>query len=171
MAFTSLASGLIAVGKPLIKTIFQTLKDNDDDLNSRLGSVEASTSKIVFFDGVIYTAATFATATGLIFHRVQVGIDITDCKVGIFAKGGVSSGTLSVDVQKATSPDFSSSVSIFTTQPSLDMASAADFAESANAVLSGSNKVLAEGDYIRIDISSLPTGLGKLIVYLIGEPS
>jgi hypothetical protein len=171
MAFVSLSSALIAVGRPLIKTIFQTLKDNDDDLDARTSSVEASTNKIVFFDGVIYTAATFATATGLIFHRVQSGIDVTDCKVGIFDKGTVTSGTLSIDVQKATSPDFSASVSIFTTQPSLDLSTASSYDESANAALSVSNKVLAEGDYIRIDISSLPTGLGKLIVYLIGEPS
>jgi hypothetical protein len=171
MAFTTLAQALIAVGQPLKKLIFQTLKDNQDFIEARVTSVEASTNKIMFFDGVISNAATYATATGLIFHRVQAAIDVTDCKVVIFDKGGISSGVLQLDVQKATSADFSASVSIFTTKPSLDLSTAANYAESGNMVLSSSNKVLSEGDYIRIDVSSLPTGLGKFQVYLIGEPS
>lgn len=171
MAFSSLSSALIAVGKPLVKSIFDTLKTNSDDANTRLLTVEASTNKIIFYSGTITSAGTYAAATGLIFCRVQSAIDLTDCKVGIFDKGGVSSGTLSVDVQKASSLDFTSSVSVFTTQPSLDLSVASNYTESSNVVLSVSNKVLTEGDYIRIDISSLPTGLGRFSLYLIGEPS
>lgn len=171
MAFSSLSSTLYAVGKPVIRALFNTLKTNQDDLNTRVLSVEAATNKIIFFNGTIYTAASFATATGLLFHRVESDIDVTDCKVALFDKGGISSGTIEVDVQKASSADFTSSVSIFTTKPSLDLSTASSYDESTNAVLSVSNKVLSEGDYIRIDITSLPTGLGKVFVYLTGEPS
>lgn len=170
MAFSSLSSALINVGKPIIKSIFTTLKNNQDDLNTRLLTVEASTNKIVIFDGVITNATTYATATGLLFHRIQSAIDITDVKVGVFDFTGISSGTLSVDIQKASSLDFSASVSILTTQPSLNLATASNYDESTNAVLNV-NKSCSEGDWLRIDISSLPTGLGKLALYIIGEPT
>lgn len=171
MAFSSLNSTLINVGKPIIKSIFQTLKDNQDDLNTRLSAVESAASKIVFFNGTVTSAGSYAAVTGLIFHRVTAGIDLTDAKIAIFDKGGISSGTLEIDIQKASSPDFTSSVSVFTTKPSLDLSVASNYTESSNMVLSVSNKVLTEGDYLRFDISSLPSGLSKFQLYLIGEPS
>jgi len=171
MAFNSLSDALYAVGKPVVRALFNTLKLNQDDLQSRLSSVEGAASKIVFYSGSIYTAGSYASVTGYIFHRVQADIDITDAKVIVSDFTGITSGTLEIDVQKASSRDFSSSVSVFTTKPSLDLSTASNFDESNNMVLSGVNKALIEGDWIRIDISSLPTGLGYLGVYLIGEPS
>ena len=89
----------------------------------------------------------------------------------VFDFSGITSGTLEIDVQVAPSADFTSSVSVFTTKPSLDLSTASNYDESSNAVLSASNKVLTEGEWIRIDITSLPVGLGKFGLYLIGEPS
>jgi hypothetical protein len=171
MAFSSLPSSLYAVGKAVTRQLFNTLKGNQDDLQSRLLTVEASTNKVVFFDGTIAGASKYTTLTGAVFHRVQSDITITDAKVILFDKGAVSSGTLSVDVQTSSSPDFTSSLSVFTTEPSLDLSVASSYSESTNAVLDASNKILSEGDYLRIDISSLPSGLNYLGIYLIGEPT
>lgn len=171
MAFSSLSNALYAVGKPIVRALFNTLKTNQDDLDTRLGTVEATGNKVIFYSGSIYTAGSYASVTGYIFHRIQASIDITDAKVIVSDFTGITSGTLQIDVQKASSRDFSASVSIFTTKPSLDLSTASNFDESSNMVLSGTNKVLIEGDWIRIDITSLPTGLGYLGVYLIGEPS
>lgn len=172
MAFSSLSSALYAVGRAVTRQLFHTLKTNQDDIQTRMLTLEASANKIVFFDGQILNAARYASATAVIFHRVEADIDITDCKIAIYDKNSISSGTLEIDVQKASGGnDFSASVSVFTTRPSLDLSVASNYTESNNAVLSLTNKVLSEGDYIRIDITSLPTGLGRFHVYLIGEPS
>ena len=171
MAYTPLSSALYAVGRAVTRNLFSTLSDNADNLNTRLTSVEASASKILFYDGHIAAAGDYSSMTGALFHRVQAGIDITDCKIVLYDKGAVSSGTLELDVQKSSSLDFASSVSVFTTKPSLDLSVAASYSESSNAVLDNTNKSLSEGDYIRIDVTALPSGLGKLFVYLIGEAS
>ncbi len=171
MAFTSLAESLIAVGKPLVRSILNTLRTNQNDLDTRVTSVESAFSKVVIYDGTINSSLTYATATGLIFHRVQSAIDLTDAKVILFDKNGVSSGTVSIDIQKASATnDFSSSVTVFSTQPSLDLSVASNFTESSNAVFTAA-KTLAEGDWLRIDISSNPTGLQNFGIYIIGEPS
>jgi len=169
MAFITIPSSLFAVGKAVVKNLFQLSKDNFDNHETRIASVEAVANKVIFWNGTVLGASFFSTASGVSFHRVQAAIDVTDAKITIFELGGVSSGTLEVDIQKSTSLDFTSSVSIFTTKPSIDFSTASDHDESINAVLDVSALTLAEGDYLRIDVTSKPGSVGKFFFYLIGE--
>lgn len=171
MAFSSLSSTLYEVGKAVKKELFQTLKANQDDLNTRLLNVEASASKVRFFNGTVFSAARFSAATGLLFHRVEASYDVTDAKVIIFDKQGLTSGILSLDVQVSSSADFTTSSSLFTTEPSIDFSTASAYDESTNAVLDNAVKSVTEGDYLRFDISSIPAGLSRFQIYLIGEPT
>lgn len=171
MSFSSLSSSLYAVGKSVTRQLFNTLKTNQDDLQTRLLSVEATASKIIIYDGFIYGIGGYSTITGSIFHRCQAAFDLTDAKVIVDDFTGITSGTIEIDVQKATSLDFTSSVSVFTTQPSLDLSTASNYDESNNAVFDATNKSVSSGDWLRIDFTSIPAGLGKCAVYLTGEPS
>lgn len=175
MAFSSLSSALIAVGKPLIQTIFQTFKDNDDDLNSRLSTVEGAVNKVIVCDGTILNGTPASSITGGFgVYRAAADFTLTDFKVSIFDVSGPTwSGTLELDCQKSTSPDFTSSVSVVTTKPSISFTSPTNYTESSNVVFDVSNKNISEGDYLRIDVSALPSGsvLGKWQVFLIGEAS
>lgn len=170
MAFTAIPASWIEVGQAIKKRLFQRVSDNLDDLDTRVSDVEASVSKIVLWDGNIYRIGSYATSSGILFHRVESGLTLTDCKVWIYDKGGLSSGTIEVDVQKSTSADFTSSVSVFTTRPSLDMSTASSYDESNNAVFNTSNNTASEGDYLRIDVTSIPSGLGVVGLFLVGEP-
>lgn len=177
MAFTTLPDSLIQVGKSITRTLFKTyVKDNLDDLNSRLSLVEGSAAKIVVFDEIVLSAATLATGgtvTGLDVYRATANFDLIDGKVWIFEKGGITSGSLEIDIQKSASADFTSSVSVFTTKPSIDYSTASSYDESANAVFDATNKTISSGDYLRFDVSSLPSNgyPAKFGIYLIGEAS
>lgn len=173
MAFTTLPDSLIQVGKALTRTLFKTyIKDNLDDLDSRMTAIEGSAGKIIILDEIVYNAASFSSTTGLAFYRCAADFNLTDAKVSIFTKGSLT-GTLEVDIQKASSTDFTSSVSVFTTKPSIAYATASDYDESINAVFDNTNKAVTAGDYLRFDITSMPAGgtLGKFTIYLIGEAS
>lgn len=172
MAFTAISAAAVAVGKAITYSLMDLIRTNLDDLDSRMTVVEGVSNKIVVFDELIVNASSFSTLTGFAMYRVQAAFNLTDAKVYIFTKGSLT-GTLEIDVQKASSSDFTSSVSVFTTQPSIVYSGASDYDESSNAVFDGTNKVLVAGDYLRLDITSMPTGgtLGKLGVYLIGEAS
>lgn len=175
MAFTTLPDSLIQVGKSITRTLFKTyIKDNLDDLNSRLSTVEGAAGKIIVFDEIVLNAATLdtgGTITGLDVFRGSASFDLIDAKVFIFEKAGITTGTLEVDFQKSSSPDFTSSVSVFTTKPSIDYSTASDYDESTNAVFDATNKSITEGDYLRFDVSSLPSDgyPAKFGIYLIGE--
>ena len=176
MAFSSISSALIAVGKPILKSLFQTIKDNQDDLNTRVTSVEGSASKARFFSTTLLGASNYTTATGVAQIRIDSAIDITDVLISIYDDTtAITSGTLEIDIVKATGsgdgPDFSTSVSIFTTKPSIDFSTASDYDESSNQVLNATNAAVVEGDYIQLNVTAKPAALGKFFVYCIGEGS
>ena len=172
MAFITMPDSLIQVGKAITRTLFKTyVKDNLDDLDSRVSSVEGAVSKIVIFDEIVINAATLesgGSVTGLDIFRVPSGFTLIDAKVYMFLKGSLT-GTLQMDVQKSTSPNFSSSVSVFTTKPSITVN---NYAVSSNSVFNGA-AVVVEGDYLRLDITTLPSNgnISSFGVFLVGEAS
>jgi hypothetical protein len=176
MAFTTISSALIQVGKPILKSLFQSIKDNEDDLNTRLTSVEAIASKRIFYSTPVLGASNFTTLTGLTQVRVDASIDVTDILIGIYDDTtAITSGTLEIDIVKATGAgggaDFSTSVSLLTTRPSIDFSTASDYDESSNQVINATNAALVEGSYLQINITSKPADLGKFFIYCIGEAS
>lgn len=174
MAFSSVSASLYAVGKAITNGLFSTLKTNQDDLNTRLASVEATASKRIFFSENLLGASNYTSATSVAIIRVDAAIDITQALISIYDDTtAITSGTLEIDIRKSTlgGPDFTTSVSIFTTQPSINFATASDYDESSNQVLNATNASLAEGDYIRLDVTSKPSALGKFFIYCIGEAS
>lgn len=176
MAFSSIASSLYNVGKPVVQNLFSLLVSNQSDLNTRLSTVEGAINKIDCFNGILVNVAsgvsTISGAYGI--YEAQNDFTLTDAVVGIFDVSGPSwSGTLQIDVQKSSSLDFSSSVSVFTTKPSISFSSPTNYSQSSNAVFSLANKDVSAGDFLRVDIDSLPSGgvLGLIQVKVTGEAS
>jgi hypothetical protein len=170
MSFVTIPSGWIDVSDPLKKELFDLIKDNLDDLDSRTTAVEGGASKVIVYNGIFCNASSAGSLTGIMFERVPADFTITDAKVYIFLKGSLT-GNLEFDVRKSNSADFTSDSSIFSVKPKLDFSVAANYAESSNAVISSGG--FTAGQYLRIDMTSLPAGgvLGKWGVYIIGEPS
>ena len=171
MAYQSLPDILIQVGKSLKREIFKTyIKDNLDDHETRLQSLEAQAASQVVFDFPITNATSANSFTGLTAWRSPYNFTLTDCKVSIFEKG-ILTGTLEVNVRKSSSTDDSAAVSVFSTRPSITYADASDFDESNNAVLDPNNQDVSTGDYLFLDASELPTNgvVSKFVIYLIGE--
>jgi len=169
MAFSSLTQALIAVGKAVKKEIFQTLKDNQDDLDSRVTTFEGLAKKVIVFDDTINNAGSAATLTDLICWRVPSAMTLIDAKVVAFTIGG-RTGTLELNVVNSTTADSSLGSSVFTTRPSINYGTASDFDESSNVVFDANNKDLVEGDYLFFSVTSLPTpSLGIFKIYVIAE--
>lgn len=159
------------VGDALTKSFGDGIIDNQADFQTRITSLEGSASKIVVFDSTVYNASTASSLTGIIFFRAASAFSLTAAVISIYDTTGLSlSGTLSIDVQKASSPDFSSSTSVFTTKPSLT--SFTSYTESSNAVFkTDGTEDIAADDFLRLDIDSLPTGdvLPRIQVHVYGE--
>lgn len=168
MAFTTIPSGSIDVGDAIKKELWDLVKDNFDDHESRIGSVEVQAAKILVFDSYIILGSIATTYTGMMYFRATQPFTLTGCVLKIFEIGSLT-GTLQVDVKKNTSFDNTGMVSVFTTKPSVNFAS--NYQEATNQVFDNTKISIATGDILRFDITSLPTGgvLGKFYFVLYGE--
>lgn len=168
MAFSSLSSTLYDVGRAIKREIFSILKTNQDDLDNRISSLELGAAKVEIFNFPILNFQSAPTLTGLTYVIADRDFTVVEAKVVIYEKGSAS-GTLEIDVKKGTSLDDATFSSIFDTQPSLVMASVSDYDESSNAVFNAGQSEITQGDYIRLDLTSIPTGLNKCSVHVYGE--
>jgi hypothetical protein len=171
MAFTTINPSEIDVGDPLKKDLFDKIKNSLDDLNARQLATESGISRVDVFDGPVLIGAFAVTATGILHAVASRAFTLTECRIRIFEKNGISSGTLEVDVKKNTTFNDTGMSSVFTTRPSINFATAADYDFSTNQVFDGTKIDIDPDDVLRIDITSLPTGLGKFYLQFYGEVS
>lgn len=173
MSYVAIDDNEIDVGDPVKKELFDKVKDNFDDHETRISAIENGSQKINVFKSVVLNASSASTLTGLAYFKADFAFNLIDATVQIFEKGSLT-GTLEIDVKKSTTDlDNSSFATVFTTEPSIDYSTASDYDESTNKVFDAGQVSISSGDILRLDITSLPSGgvIGKFIVNVIGEIS
>jgi hypothetical protein len=171
MAFSSISNLAIAVGSAIKAELWSKVKNNFDDLNTRLNNVEGSSSKIPIIKFFVLNGSQFSTGTGLYYWESNDNFTITSAYVQIFEKGSLT-GTFEVDIKKSTTDLNSTSfTTIFTTKPSLDFSSIADYAKSTNQVFDPTKVSMVAGNLLRFDITQMPAGgvMSKFLITVYGE--
>jgi hypothetical protein len=169
MAFTTISNTLIQVGKALKREIFTTVKDNFDDHESRINNVESFGNRVEIYNNEILLGSSFSTLTGLGYFKATSDFTLSSCEIQIFETGSISTGTLEIDIKKNTSPDNTGMASVFSIRPSIDFSGASDFDVSSNQVFNPASDDIEIGDFLRLDVTSLPVGLAKFRLILYGE--
>lgn len=169
MAFNSLLDSLIQVGKPVKREIFTTLKDNQDDLNSRLSNIEELANKTIVFNEAVTSPSPASTLTQVLTFKAQGPFSLIDARIALFEIIGSPSGLLEIDILKNSNSDISTAVSVFTVRPSISFP-ASNYDESTNAVFNPAQQDVAAGDYLFLSVTGIPVPvLGSFHVYAIGE--
>ena len=171
MAFSAISSAVIAVGSAIKKELWDKVKLNFDDLDTRLNVIESTSAKIPIIKFYVLNASDFSTATGLFYWESNDTLTITSAYVQIFEKGSLT-GTFEVDIEKSTTNLNSTSfTSIFTTKPSINFTTASDYAKSTNQVFDSTKTSIVPGNYLRFDITQTPTGgvMSKFLITVYGE--
>lgn len=168
MAYISISNLLIQVGKPVIKTLWDLVKGDLDDHEARIAGVEQGATKIKIWNDLTRVRQNAASLTGLDTYRAVANMQLIEARVSIFEVAGAT-GILEFDIQKAPTLDFSASVSVFTTKPSLDMGVANDFDQSVNAVFDVNEQNILKDERLKLDITSLPVGMSSFEIFLLGE--
>lgn len=171
MAFSSISSAVIAVGQAIKAELWGKVKSNFDDHETRLNQVESSSSKLEIIKFYVLNGSEFSTGTGLFYWESNDTFTITSAYVQIFEKGTLA-GTFEVDIKKSTTDLNSASfTTIFTTKPSIAFASVADYAKSTNQVFDPTKINMVPGNYLRLDITQMPTTsvMSKFLITVYGE--
>lgn len=171
MAFSSISSAVIAVGQAIKAELWGKVKGNFDDHETRINQIESSSSKLEIIKFFVLNASEFSTGTGLFYWESNDTFTITSAYVQIFEKGSLA-GTFEVDIKKSTTDLNSTSfTTIFTTKPSIAFASVADYEKSTNQVFDPTKINIVPGNYLRLDITQMPTTsvMSKFLITVYGE--
>jgi hypothetical protein len=171
MAFTPINSAAISVGSSLKKELFDLVKTDLDNHEERINSLESTAAKVDIFKFLLLNGSSFSTATGLSYYRAEDTFTITKAAIQIFEKNA-GAGSIEIDIKVSTTDlNGTSFTSIFTTKPKLIYASIADYAESSNQVFDAARINIVPGNYLRLDITIVPTSgvLPKILITSYGE--
>jgi len=155
MSFTAITSGEIESGKPVRSDTQTKIKDNFDDHESRLQSLEggASTTYPPLILRVNGPYSLYGALTSILKTTTNFPITITGVRLLIDTAG--SAGITEIDVKYKRGGG--SWTSILTTLPSVSYTAGND-ALSSNGVVDVSESELEAGDIIRLDTTSVQTG-------------
>ena len=169
MSFITIPNSLIQVGKAVKREIFKLAKDNLDDHEGRITSLEGTSVGIEIFNSDVILSSNYNNLDGVAYYKAGFNFNINFAEIQIFDKDGISSGIVEIDVLKNDSPDDSGMVTIFSTRPSLDFSTANDYDVSTNQVINAPQAIVSGGDFLRLDITSLPSELRAFRVVLRGS--
>lgn len=159
MPFTALTDEQIATGEPTSQPLFQRIKDDFDDHESRLADLEAgSASSTPLAFEVFGKLDSSHVDDEVVIMRVAQNMTLTGCRLLVGTAG--SSGTLQVDIK------YKRAAGAWTTILSAAMSSA--YTEGDYDVVSGALAVtdIQAGDLLRLDLQSVQTDMVNFGVYI-----
>jgi hypothetical protein len=166
MAFTSLSNTLIQVGKAVKKEIFQVVKDNFDDHETRLNSVEFQQAANFIFNGDISLFGFDSNNPDVYYYKAPTNFSLSDVEGQLFTKQSIVTGALSVDIQKSINTNDVNFSSCLTSDLSFNFATDPNYT-SKQATIDGSNSTFITDDVLRIVITSIPEGFtGRILLRL-----
>ena len=168
MVFESVLSSQIEAGKATTKDLFSKIKENEDDLNTRLNTLEGAAGEsgaITIVNASLHTHNFFSSLQAVARYQAREEINLTAVIVSrVGTPSLLNSDKLEIDILKSSTINGTYST-IMTTKPSLLASSSA--ASSTNGVFS--NNVLANGDWVRVDITSMIPSISEVHILLRGE--
>lgn len=109
------------------------------------------------------TVTSAMVANGYLHFKAPAALTFQTVAMQIFEKNGVATGSLTIDIKKGTNPG--TMTTIFTTKPTLNFATAADYDSDAGTQ---SVTTCSSGDYLRLDITAIPVWAGSFQVRFYG---
>lgn len=164
MAFVAIDSNTIKVGDPITKELLDLVKANMDNLDLRITSLATSGGTVFIFNGDVSFVGFSLTYGDIFYYKARQDFSINDFRVQLFDKQGVSSGSLTLDLQKSIDTDNANFASILTSALTFDFALAAAYGEATGALDPALNDILT-GEVIRVKVTNIPTGFyGKILL-------
>lgn len=178
MAFITIPSSWITVGKAVKKEIFEYIKNNFDDHETRINSIEAGTSKVELFNFEVIGYINNYTAlelTGIGTFRAPINLILTNAKLTLLNSAScpvVSSanGVLAIDLQKS-SDNGVTWTSILVQRPEIGDGVYATGSESGIFTFITNGEIVNQDDLIRVNVYSKKDSQGSFLITVYGEIS
>lgn len=157
----------IKVGDPITKELWDIIKNNFDDIDTRLTTNATTGAAIEIFNKEICFAGFDNSNPNVFYWKVPRNCVLTEVRGQIFDKNGVSTGSLTIDVQKATDTNNGNFNSMLTSALSFNFASDTNYSQKT-ATINSSTIALSATNVVRIQVQALPVRFGGKILLYIG---
>jgi hypothetical protein len=168
MAFTSIDPNKIKVGDPITKDLLNIIKDSLDDLNTRVQDlVDAGVTTYVINGDVSFYGYDPADPS-IFYYKVRNLFSISDFRVQLFSKQGISTGVLSLDLQKSPNTNDATFESILNSSLNIPFSTSLDYSQHVSSI-DGDKNDLQLDEVLRVKVLSLPAGFtGKILISISG---
>lgn len=165
MAFRTIDENDVKSGRPIQEDLVSTFRENEENLNERVSSLEgAQSSGAVFIaNGSIHSGNYFDSLEGVVRYQARSPLRII---TAVISKVGttVLSETLEMDILTSETVN-GTYTSIMSVNPSISGTSSDD--SSSNAAFSNAN--VAQNHWIRVDITSTIANISEIHLLVIAE--
>ena len=129
---------------------------NDAILDGDIGSGGGGGGGIIeVFSEVVQIVAPIASSTGVSYFISPTSGLISFVKLMVWDKNGVTTGNLTIDILKNTSPNPTGMTSIFSVLPTINFATDPNYTSNAGTL---STSAFSANDVLRLDVTSIPSG-------------
>jgi hypothetical protein len=151
--FTTKSSGVIQLKRIKAGTnVSLTSEANDIVINA---TASGGTTLVEVWNTQVTVGGSFtAPVTGVLFFKAPQAFTINNVVMQIFTKNGIASGSLTIDIKKNSTPNPTGMTSIFSVLPTTNYATNADYATNSGTISSGA---VSAGDYLRLDLTAVPS--------------
>ncbi len=175
MAFTTIPASWIEAGKAIKKQLLTRIKDNLDDHEERIDSLEAGANKVEVFNFEVMGYINNYTASELVqigTFRAASDLTITEAKLVLMnstnGSTSSSSGYLSIDLEKSTDNGATWNT-ILVQQPTIEDGTTATGSESELVTFITGGEDISEGDIIRVNVTNKKDTQGSFLISVYGD--
>lgn len=165
--FTPIDINTIKVGDPITRDLWLAIKNSLDDLDFRVNSLSTTGGTVFIFNGDVSLVNFSPSKPNIFYYTARQDFSINDFRVRLFTKEGISSGNLTFDLQKSSSPLDASFSSILSSNLTFNFATDADYSEKISIINANLNEITT-GQIIRVKISNVPSGFAGTFLMSIG---
>jgi hypothetical protein len=164
MAYNAFTNTEISVGKAITQNLWQKVKDDFDDHETRISSLAGGSNKTILFNTTYIVGGSVNSGDIINTTRILYNVQITELSLESYLTSGT--GTLTIDVLKGTTLDSTIATSILTSPLSINF-SGVDY-QTVFASFNPSFQNLISGDYLFIKITSIPSLCEKFRITSLG---
>ena len=169
MAFVTIDPNKIKIGDPITKDLWDLLKSNLDDLDSRITSLSSASIVVSLLNGDVSFVGYSALKPVISTHKILQDFSVNDFRVQLFSKLGITTGSLTLRLEKSTNTNDANFATILTSDLVFNFATDADYTERVGSINSLLNSVTT-GNVLRIKVISIPAGFnGDILISLSGQ--
>lgn len=178
MAFITVPSSWLTIGEAIKQRLFTRFKDNQDNHELRINTIEAGINKTIIFDFEVIGYISNYSASELIgigTYLAPQNMIITEVKIILLNSSQTptvssSAGSLSIDLQRSTDGGSTWST-VLTSKPSIGDGLYLSGASSSLVAFNVGGEILLLNQLLRVNVSSKKDSQGSFQVIVYGDLS